>query len=121
MMTTGCAAMLGLALTYAGMAALSFAMDRHYEQLTRLREVPVRLRVSLRLAGTVLLAAAVAPCVAAWGATVGTVAWLGLLSAGALPVALLLPYRPRSVAWLAALAAVAGCAGLALAFAGSPR
>jgi hypothetical protein len=52
---------------------------------------------------------------------VGTVAWLGLLSAGALPVALLLPYRPRGVAWLAAFAAVASCIGLALAFAGSLR
>lgn len=120
-MTTAHAAMLGLALAYAGMAALSFAMDRHHEQLTRRREVPVRLRVSLRMGGTVLLAAAAVPCVSAWGATVGTVAWLGLLSACALPVALLLPYRPRGVAWLAAFAAVASCIGLALAFAGSLR
>jgi hypothetical protein len=120
-MTTACAAWLGVALAYAGMAALSLAMDRHCEQLTGLREVPVRLRMSLRLAGTALLAAALVPCVMAWGASVGTVAWLGLLSAGALPVALLLPYRPRGAAGLAVLSAVAGCAGLALAFAGLPR
>jgi hypothetical protein len=120
-MTTGYAAWLALALAYAGMAALSFAMDRHHEQLTRLREVPARRRVSLRLAGSALLAAAAVPCVAAWGATVGTVAWLGFLSAGALPVALLLPYRPRGVAGLAACAAVAGLGALALAASGPLR
>ncbi|MFM9926450.1 DUF3325 domain-containing protein [Variovorax sp. H27-G14] len=120
-MSTGYAALLGLALAFAGMAGLSLAMDRHYDQLTRLREAPVRHRLTLRVAGAVLLAAAIVPCVMAWGATVGTVAWLGLLSAGALPVALLLPYRPRGMAGLAACAALAGCLGLALAFTGSPR
>lgn len=120
-MTTAYASLLGLALAYAGMAGLSFAMDRHHEQLTRQREVPVRRRVPLRVAGAALLAAAAVPCVMAWGATVGAVAWLGFLSAGALPVALLLPYRPRGAAGLAVCAAVAGCAGLAFAFIGSPR
>lgn len=120
-MTTVQASLLALALAYAGMAGLSFAMDRHYEQLTRLRETPVRHGVMLRVAGIALLMAAIVPCVAAWGAAVGSVAWLGFLSAGALPVALLLPYRPRGVAGLAAIAALAGCAGLALAFTGSPR
>ncbi|MNK95199.1 hypothetical protein D3C87_1154270 [compost metagenome] len=89
-------------------------MDRHHEQLTRGREVPARRRTGLRVIGMVLLAAAIAPCVMAWGPTVGTVAWLGFLSAGALPVALLLPYRPRAVAWGASAAAVAGGAGLGL-------
>lgn len=112
-MTTAWASWLGLALAYAGMSCLSFAMDRHHEQLTRGREVPARRRTGLRAIGMALLAAAIVPCVMAWGPTVGTVAWLGLLSAGALPVALLLPYRPRAVAWGAGAAAVAGGAGLA--------
>lgn len=120
-MTAGYAWLLGIALAYAGMAGLSFAMDRHYEQLTGLREVPVRPRVLLRVGGSALLAAALMPCAMAWGRSVGVVAWLGFLSAGALAVALLLPYRPRGAAWLAACAAVAGCAGLALAFTGAPR
>ncbi|MGJ7565330.1 DUF3325 domain-containing protein [Variovorax sp. GB1R11] len=120
-MTTAYASLLGLALAYAGMAGLSFAMDRHHEQLTRRRDVPARRRVPLRVAGAALLAAAAVPCVMAWGATVGAVAWLGFLSAGALPVALLLPYRPRGAAGLAVCAAVAGCAGLAFAFIGQPR
>ncbi|BEP70193.1 MULTISPECIES: DUF3325 domain-containing protein [unclassified Variovorax] len=112
-MTTAWASLLGLALAYAGMSCLSFAMDRHHEQLTRGREVPARRRTGLRVIGALLLVAAVVPCVMAWGPTVGTVAWLGFLSAGALPVALLLPYRPRAVAWGAGAAAVAGGAGLA--------
>ena len=120
-MTTVWASLLGFALAYAGMACLSFAMDRHHEQLTRGREVPARRRIVLRAMGAVLLAASVVPCVMAWGPTVGPVAWLGFLSAGALPVALLLPYRPRAVAWGAGAAAVAGSAGLVLAQAGLLR
>ncbi|MGJ7529653.1 DUF3325 domain-containing protein [Variovorax sp. GB1P17] len=120
-MTVWYASLLSLALAHAGMAALSFAMDRHHEQLThRRQEMPPRRRALLRLAGVVLLMAAVVPCVMAWGGTVGSVAWLGFLSAGALPVALLLPYRPRGIACLAACAAVLGGAGLVVALARLP-
>ena len=73
-----------LALASAGMAALAFAMDRHYEQLMGKREVPALHRWPLRLVGAVMLAAALLPCIAAWGATVGVVAWVGGGSAGAL-------------------------------------
>lgn len=116
-MTTWFASLLGLALAYAGMAGLGFAMDRHHEQLTQLRETPARRRVLLRIGGAALLVVAAVPCVIAWGATVGPVAWLGFLSAGALPVALMLPYRPRGAAWLAGAAAVAGGVALAVALA----
>ncbi|MDM0007270.1 DUF3325 domain-containing protein [Variovorax sp. J22G73] len=118
-MTTAHASLIALALALAGMASLSFAMDRHHEQLTNQRDVPVRARWMLRVAGVALLAAAIAPCVAAWGASVGVVAWLGFLSAGALLVALLLAYRPRGLAGLAVCASVAGLGGLALAFTGA--
>lgn len=117
-MTTAHASLVALALAFAGMASLSFAMDRHHEQLTNQRDVPVRARWLLRVAGVALLAAAIAPCVAAWGASVGIVAWLGFLSAGALLVALLLAYRPRGVAGLALCAAVAGLSGIALTLGG---
>ena len=118
-MTVWYASLLSLALAHAGMAALSFAMDRHHEQLTHQRQqMPLQRRALLRLAGVVLLMAAVVPCVMAWGGTVGSVAWLGFLSAGALLVALLLPYRPRAIACLAACAAAFGGVGLAVAFAG---
>jgi len=117
-MTTSYASLLSLALAYSGMAGLGFAMDRHHEQLTRLRETPARRRVLLRIGGLLLIGAALVPCVIAWGTTVGPVAWLGFLSAGALAVVLMLPYRPRGAAWLAgiaAIAAVSACAALALA------
>ena len=62
--------------------------------------------------GAVLLALAIWPCVAGWSATVGVVAWLGFISAGALLVALLLPYAPRLLFRSSLLAAVAALAGL---------
>lgn len=116
-MNTTTASLLALALAFAGMAALGFAMDRHHEQLTRRRETPALQRRLLRGLGSLLLVLALAPCLIAWGGSVGTVAWLGFLSAGALGVALLLPYLPRAAATAAALSALAGvaCLGWSLA------
>ncbi|WP_312587464.1 DUF3325 domain-containing protein [Comamonas terrigena] len=118
-MNTGLAFLLSWALALAGMAALALAIDRHHGQLHGDRELSRRRAMLLQLAGVLLLAAAVVPCVQAWGSTVGTVAWLGCLSAGALAVAWGLSVSPRSVAWLALLAAPAalavwlGCGGWA--------
>ncbi|WP_370679470.1 DUF3325 domain-containing protein [Comamonas sp. GB3 AK4-5] len=97
-----------LALSFAGMAALAFAMDRHYEQLTGRYELPAAQRWMLRCVGTVALAAAVFPCVAAWGATVGAVAWLGWISLAALAVVGLISAAPRWAAGLAWAALLAG-------------
>jgi hypothetical protein len=76
------AGLLSLALAFAGMAALAFAMERHYEQLTGGRNRPPAR--ALRCLGAALLPAALLPCVWGWGATVGCVAWLGFVSAGAI-------------------------------------
>jgi Protein of unknown function (DUF3325) len=100
-----------LGLSYAGMASLSLAMDRHHGQVWG-RDAAVNVRRALQMAGAVLLALAIWPCVAGWSATVGFVAWLGFISAGALLVALLLPYAPRLVLRSSLLAAVAALAGL---------
>lgn len=113
-MTTLHACLLALALAFAGMAGLGFAMDRHYQQLTQAHEAPPGHRRLLRGAGAVLLTAAVAPCWLAWGGSVGVVVWLGFLSAGALCVALLLPYLPLVAALAAAFAGVAGVGGMAM-------
>ena len=78
------ACLLSLALAFAGMAALAFAMERHYEQLTGARALPAQRHWQLRCLGAALLLAALLPCVWGWGATVGCVAWLGFVSAGAL-------------------------------------
>jgi len=105
------AILCALGLSYAGMASLCLAMDRHHGQVWG-RDAAPNVRRALQLAGAVLLALAIWPCVAGWSATVGVVAWLGFISGGALLVALLLPYAPRLLLCSSLLAAVAALAGL---------
>jgi hypothetical protein len=93
-------------LAYAGFAGLCLAMDRHHAQVWG-RDASPRARWGLRGAGWLLLTLALWPCVAAWGATVGVVVWLGFLTAGALLLVGLLPYAPRAAVGLALLAALA--------------
>ncbi|WP_198952813.1 MULTISPECIES: DUF3325 domain-containing protein [unclassified Achromobacter] len=95
-----------LLLAFAGFGAIAASMDRHYEDLLR-REPPVRTRRLLRSVGYAVLALALWPAIHAWGASVGPVLWLGALTMAALPLALLLTYRP---AW----ARQAVCAALPL-------
>jgi len=104
-MTGGCASLLAFTLCFAGMSALAFAMDRHHAQLTHCHAVPTGRRRLLRASAGALLGLACRVSVVAWGGSVGTVAFIGFLSTGALPVAFFLSYRP---ALLAALAALAG-------------
>lgn len=87
---------LGLALPYAGFAALCLAMERHRQQVLRHRLAPGQRR-ALQVAGWLLVAVSPLPSVAwlGWGA--GSVLWCGLLSAALLPLALLLAYAPRLV------------------------
>lgn len=100
-MTTLFALILGGALCYAGMAALCLGMDRHHRQVWS-RTSP-RVQRGLRLVGWLLLAVALWPCIRAWGSSVGVVIWFGLLTAAALLLVLLLPYRPRGAALLMGL------------------
>lgn len=105
-----------LALSYAGMSALSLAIDRHHRQVYGSDASP-RARLQLRVAGCLLLALAMLPCVLLWGPGAGFVAWLGMLTIGALIAAIALPYWTRWAAPLAAAAgalAIAGLAGMAL-------
>lgn len=104
-MNTLAASLTAWALAFAGMAALSLAMDRHHAQVFGRREVPAGPRRALRLLGWSLLALSIWPCWQAWGPSVGLVAWCGWLTAGAGAVAALLPYMPRSMAGAAVLAA----------------
>lgn len=99
------AGLLSLALAFAGMAALAFAMERHYEQLTGARALPVSRQRQLRCLGAALLLAALLPCIWAWGATVGSVAWLGFLSAGAVGCVVAISAAPR---WAARAAGLCG-------------
>lgn len=93
---------LALSLCYAGLSGLCLAMNRHHQQVWA-RKAAARQH-GLRIAGWLLLALALWPCVLAWGAAVGVVLWLGWLALAGLLLVLVLPYRPRSAALLAALA-----------------
>lgn len=84
-------------LGFAGLAALALAMDRHHRQVWP-RGLPRHRRVLWRLAGVAGLLASFAVCAAQAGWAVGAVLWLGLLSAAAPMVTLVLSYRPD---WLA--------------------
>ncbi|MET0349589.1 MAG: DUF3325 domain-containing protein [Rhizobacter sp.] len=106
---------LGLATSYAGMAGLCLAMDRHHDQVWG-RDASALVRRLLRVAGVVLLAGGFLLCIDAWGGAIGPVVWAGFLSAGALSLVLLLPYAPRFASVLAALAGAASVVAGALAF-----
>lgn len=98
---------LPLALCLPAMLLLSQAMDRHCEQILRRGEPGRPLRWALRLAAGLLLALALQRCMAASGAAVGTVAWLGWLSVAAWCLVLILSYAPRRGSAAALLACCA--------------
>lgn len=109
------AIVMALLLTYSGMACLSLAMPRHYDQVWGRAPSAGHTRV-LRGAGVLLLALALLPCVGLWGNTVGVVAWLGWLSAGALMWVGMLSWAPRPAAGTAALAVAISLAGVTIGF-----
>ncbi len=103
-----------MCLSYAGMAALCLALERHYQELTGQYEVPRGVRATLRTLGAMLLLGALALCLWTWGATVGWVSWLAWLTAGALVVALLASYAPRAMPRVAVLSLAAGVSAILL-------
>ena len=107
--------LLALGLAFCGMTALAFAMDRHHEQLTGKRSISRSRALSLRGAGAFMLLLSAVPSVLVWGSTVGCVAWLGFVSAGALLAVAGISFNAR---WalrcvvLALLASVIACVWL---------
>lgn len=86
----------GLAFAYAGWTSLSIGMDRHYSDIHgRGKEPGPRMRRQCRLLGTLALGATFAVSVKLQGWTVGAVLCLGILTAGALLLVLLLTYAPH--------------------------
>jgi len=107
---TTCLALLALAAAVAGFAALSLAMERHWEQLHgRGTALPGRTRRRLRDAGIVGLLASLVACIALRGGSQGWVAWAGMLTAAALTLVLTLSFAARGVVRLGW-----GAAGVAL-------
>ncbi len=103
-----------LAFTFSGFAALSQTLDRHYAERNGRGASPgVSERLRLHGLGWTALALALAACVRQEGWPMGTVSWIGTLTAGALLLVLLLTYAPaiavRAARWAGALG---GCAML---------
>lgn len=105
-------ALAAFALSLAGFAALALSLERHHADIHGRGSIPARGAVArLRLAGAVALALAWALHVAAQGGPLGTVAWVGTLTASAIAVALGLSYAPRAVQRLLPGMALVGLAG----------
>lgn len=80
-----------LLTAFAGFGALALSMSRHARDL--FGKAPKRRTAwSLRIFGAVSLCAAYAFCVAAWGVSIGPVAWFGMLTAAALTNAVVLAF-----------------------------
>ena len=101
-------------MAFAGFAALSLAMRRHFRTVYGNAVPTLRQRRALRLAGWTLLAGACAACVAVWGGSVGVVALGAVLSFGAFACVLLMTYAPGAVVHTGAAACVVGCCALVL-------
>ena len=100
--------LLALLMCYAGFTALCLSTDRHHGELLRSKPSPGR-RLSLRVAGWLMLSVSIWPAVAVavsgWGQ--GLVEWCAVLMLSALLLVLLLPYRPRLALMLACVGVLA--------------
>lgn len=86
----------GLALAYSGWAALSLGMDRHYADIHgRGKEPDQRTRQQYRLFGALALVSTFAVSVSLEGWAIGAVLCIGLMTASALLLVLLLSYAPQ--------------------------
>lgn len=88
------------ALTYAGLAALCFAMSRHGREVLK-RDLPPLQRHGLRTLGWGALTVSLLMAAARTGWPIGTVEWFGMLTASAVSFVLLLTFVPRLAAGMA--------------------
>ncbi len=86
-----------LCLAYAGFAALSLAMERHWSDRFGREAQPGPWRVPLQLAGAALLAVSLWACLGQEGLGIGLVAWAGCLTASGIALVLTLTYWPKAV------------------------
>jgi hypothetical protein len=93
----------GLIASYAGWTALALAMPRHHGQIWGRQPRPAN-QYGLRFGGSVLLALAFVACIQQWGLAIGSVAWIGALSASAICFVSLFAFTPHRAAGAALLA-----------------
>lgn len=106
-----------LAAALAGFAALSLAMDRHWEALHGRGTTPGTKARWLQACGTGGLLLSLAAALALKGATQGWVMWLGALTAGAVVVVLTLTYHGRRIIAVARAAGISAVVAAVIAMA----
>jgi hypothetical protein len=79
---------------FGGFTALAFAMDRHHRDMTGTLPKGRNL-LMFKAGGWAALSFAALPLAARFGLAVGLTCWFGMLTLGALGVAVALTYRPR--------------------------
>lgn len=94
--------LIAFALAYITCISLSLAMNRHFQQVWPAQTLSSRIATVLRNGGWLLLILTLVYCAKLTGIAVGLVLALGLFSAAACVLALLLQYAPKFVLPLAA-------------------
>ena len=84
----------------AGTGWLALAKLPHWRQVTGEEWQSTGTRRVLRFAGSVALAVSLGLCLAADHVSMSFLVWVMTLAAGALGVAFMLAYRPRTLRWL---------------------
>ena len=84
-----------------GMAWFALAKLPHWRQVTGEEWQHGGTRSALRFAGSVALAVSLGLCLAADHISMSFLVWTMILAAGALGVAMLLAFRPRTLRWIA--------------------
>jgi len=87
--------LFAFALAYATCMALSLAMNRHFQQVWPKQKPSSRIVILLRNSGWLLLILTITYCAKLEGVAVGLVLVLGVFSAAASLLSLLLHYAPR--------------------------
>lgn len=78
---------------------MCLSMQRHHRDL--FGKIPSKpIAWGLRVLGYALLISSLWLCVNAFGASVGVVVWMGMLSAAGLLLVGLLAWKPKSVPWI---------------------
>lgn len=95
------------ALAYCSFLILSLAMSKHFQQVFPKKKIAQSQLNIVRAAGWGLLIATLLYCSHLYGWATGLVAALGLMSAAAFVLALILNYAPRLAPGLAAITILA--------------
>ncbi len=81
-------------LSFVAFICLALSVPRHCRHIFG-RDLEGPVMPTLRIAGWVLLGASLAASIAEWGAFVGIVGWIGILTVSAIAVTLSLTYGPK--------------------------